>query len=47
MSKKLAQAFSDLQVCLFKYLKKGLSKKIPPGIFEICQYAFLNISKIV
>ena len=33
-AKELSQVFSDSQVCLFEYLKNGMSKKIEPGIFR-------------
>ena len=46
-AKKLFQVFSDSEVCLFKYLKKGMSKKIEPDNFRTRKYAFLNISKMV
>ena len=39
MSKTLSWVFSNLQVCFFKYLKRG-EAKIFPMYFENCKYKF-------
>ena len=44
-AKKLFQFFSDSQVCFFKYLKKGINKKIVPVIFRLVSMLFQIFEK--
>ena len=42
MSKKIVPGIWRFVSMFFKYLKKRMSKKIVPSVFEICKYAFLK-----
>ena len=42
MSKNIVPGIWRFVSMFFKYLKKRMSKKIVPSVFEICKYAFLK-----
>ena len=45
MSKKIVPGIWRFVSMFFKYLKKRMSKKIVPSVFEICKYAFFKYLK--